>query len=210
MASAVRSWLARRVAGQRIDPAAFRALDLRCHDVLADVPLHDVWTVDLPGGGPGRTVADVHGLSPLRGPWSASLPVRALFAVRTALGRAFDWDAPRHDPPGGSYVDRLRAEDRRRSTILPGTRDGAFRILYAFERELLAEIRNATVHAFLVMTLADRPGGYTLFLAVYVKPVGRRTALYMAAIDPFRRLVVYPALLGELRARWARAYPVAV
>ena len=31
-------------------------------------------------------------------------------------------------------------------------------------------------------------------------------ALYMAVIDPFRRLVVYPAMLGDLEKAWARAY----
>ena len=46
----------------RIDPAEFRRLDLRCHAVFADVPLHDVWAIALPDGGPGRTMEDVRPL----------------------------------------------------------------------------------------------------------------------------------------------------
>ena len=40
----------------RVDPAEFRKLDLRCHALLSDVPLHDVWAIPLHGGGPGRTM----------------------------------------------------------------------------------------------------------------------------------------------------------
>ena len=43
----------------RADSAEFRAVDLRCHAFLSDVPLHDVW-VPLDDGGPGRTISDVH------------------------------------------------------------------------------------------------------------------------------------------------------
>ncbi|UCC74171.1 MAG: hypothetical protein JSV86_06315, partial [Gemmatimonadota bacterium] len=41
-------------------PAAYLSLDLRVHTLLADIPLHDVWVADLPGGGTGRTLVDVH------------------------------------------------------------------------------------------------------------------------------------------------------
>jgi hypothetical protein len=39
-----------------------------------------------------------------------------------------------------------------------------------------------------------------------VKPVSRLTPLYMAVIDPFRRLVVYPALGKQIQQRWSRTY----
>ncbi|TMG01470.1 MAG: DUF2867 domain-containing protein, partial [Chloroflexi bacterium] len=48
--------------------------------------------------------------------------------------------------------------------------------------------------------------GYTLYLAIYVKPVSRLTTLYMALIDPFRRLIVYPALGRQIQQRWSRTY----
>jgi hypothetical protein len=45
-----------------------------------------------------------------------------------------------------------------------------------------------------------------LYLAICVKPVSRFTALYMALIDPFRRLAVYPALGRHAQQRWSRTY----
>jgi hypothetical protein len=185
----------------------FRALDLRCHALLQDAPLHDVWVIDLAGGGPGRTMRDVDAIA---GPGHAGRPpfaVRALFALRFALGRVFRWDAPRRDPLAGSYLHRLTNDDRARSLVPPGTARGIFRVLYLFDDETVAEARNATVHAFLVMALQPRGDGYRLYWAIYVKPVGRLTALYMAAIDPFRRFIVYPALIRQTKAAWARAYP---
>ncbi len=132
--------------------------------------------------------------------------VRTLFALRFAIGRMLGWDGPRRDPLGESYLQRLTDDDRARSLIAPGTRRGPFRTLYVFADEAVAEARNATVHAFLVMALRARAGGYRLYWAVYVKPLGRKTAVYMAVIDPFRRLIVYPALIRRAQAAWARAY----
>ena len=43
--------------------------------------------------------------------------------------------------------------------------------------------------------------------AIYVKPVGVLTPFYMAVIDPFRRLFVYPALIRQTEEAWRRAYP---
>jgi hypothetical protein len=37
---------------------------------------------------------------------------------------------------------------------------------------------------------------------VYVRSVGRLTPVYMAAIDPFRKFVVYPSLLRSVRWTW--------
>jgi hypothetical protein len=60
--------------------------------------------------------------------------------------------------------------------------------------------------SILALVRTPRPGGYTLYLAIYVKPVSRLTPLYMALIDPFRRLIVYPALGRHVQQRWSRTY----
>jgi hypothetical protein len=39
-------------------------------------------------------------------------------------------------------------------------------------------------------------------MAVLVKPNGRLGALYMAAIRPFRHLIVYPALMRKIEQDW--------
>jgi uncharacterized protein DUF2867 len=191
--------------GMRAKPSDFQRLDLRCHALLRDVPLHDVWAIPLNGGGPGRSIQDARAIlfgdrRPL------NFAVRGLFTLRSALGRAFGWDDERHDPPSGSYVKRLAEADRLKSQVAPGTREGPFRLLYVWGEEALSELRNATVHAFLALALTSRPGGYTLYLAIYVKPVSRLTMFYMALIDPFRRLVVYPALGRQAQQRWSRTY----
>ena len=190
----------------RSDPADFRKLDLRCHALLADVPLHDVWAISLPDGGPGRTVQDLRALmfGERRPPMNVA--VRALFALRWKLGRMFGWDDEHHDPPGASYIHRLTEADRVQSQVPPGTRNGSFRDLYVLDNEAVSETRNATVHAFLVTALVRAEQGYTAYLAIYVKPVSRLTPLYMALIDPFRRFVVYPAFGRRVEQAWRRSY----
>ena len=184
------------------DPSEYRSLDLRAHAILDDVPLHDVWRLDLPGGGSGRTVADIRSLvSEIR----PSGLVRLLFAIRWRLGKLFGWG---RDSAGSEDMFQLRITeaDRARSTVAPGTRDGPFTVLYVHPTEAMSEIRNSTVHAALVCALIPRKDGYRLLWAIYVKPVGRLTALYMFLIDPFRRWVVYPSLLSRLHRSWCLKY----
>jgi hypothetical protein len=192
-------------SSMRIAPGEFLALDLEAHALLRDVPLRDVTVVDLPGGGSGRMVADARRLlhdATQRQP----LPVSALFGLRRVVGRIFGWDH-KTPAPVSSFEDRLSEEQRARSLRPVGSMDGPFRLLYDFPRESVGEIRNATVHAFACMTLQPSPGGYRFYLAVYVADVSPLTPLYMALIEPFRRVVVYPAMMKSLRAAWVAAYP---
>jgi hypothetical protein len=78
--------------------------------------------------------------------------------------------------------------------------------LYVLERESLAEVRNATVHAFLASVLTETPGGYRLYWAVSVHPVSRLTPLSMALIEPFHRCLVYPAIFRRIRRAWEECY----
>jgi len=181
---------------------AYRALDLEAHALLAGVPLHDVHAVDLPGGGSGRTLADVRSVVPIDEVMRTSPLTRLLFGARLLLGRLLGWDREPSELPGGGLAARLPAELRARSERLPGTADGPFRLVYLLPTESLSEIRNATVHAFLCAALEPVDGGYRLYWAVYVRPVSRFTRVYMAAIDPFRRGIVYPAMLGRIRRAW--------
>jgi hypothetical protein len=192
--------------GMRVHPSEFQRLNLRCHTLLSDALLHDVWAIPLDDGGPGRCIRDARAIlfGDRRPP--TNLAVRGLFKLRWALGRVFGWDDARHDPPAASYIHRLAEADRSQSQVSPGTREGPFRVLYVLGNEALSELRNATVHAFLVLALTSRPGGYTLYLAIYVKPVSRFTGLYLAMIDPFRRFIVYPALGRQAQQGWLHAY----
>ena len=196
----------------RVTPTEFQRINLRCHAFLADVPLHDVWAIPVEGGGPNRTIHDAYEILFGSQRPRAPLAVRALFTLRWSLGRIFGWDNEPHDSQPSSYVHRLSDGDRLQSTVRPGTRNGPFRVLYAFANEAVAEIRNATVHGFMALALVpveagfSRPNGYTIYMAVYVKPVSRLTPFYLALIEPFRRFIVYPALCRGAQRTWSRRY----
>jgi len=204
----------------QISAQEFERLPLRVHTFLAGVPLHDVWTVDLPRTRGGITLADF--LRATNGQLFAQSPpiVRALLRLRFFLGRLFRWDdAPPSsvrpqqlaDPsktPGGrsqTFADRLTPEDRGKSLAPAGEREGVFRVVYRFENEQLVELVNRTAHAAASSALVETPTAYRFYFAVYVGSVGTLTPLYMALIDPFRKLVVYPSLLRGVRTTWDRA-----
>src|SRR5215468_6961107 len=188
----------------RVEPEEFGRIDLRAHALLSDVPVHDVWAIDLHGGGPGRTMTDLRTLLSGEKLSAANAAVALLFAIRVRLGRAFGWD---REPPRASqesFLHRLSPADREGSLVVPGTREGPFRVLYVSRQEAISEIQNPTVHAFSVFALVERSAGYRLYWAIYVRPVGRITSWYMRLIDPFRRIVIYPAVLRHIRAIWSR------
>jgi hypothetical protein len=186
----------------RISPAEFLALPLEVHALLHDVPLRDVTAIDLPEGGPDRTIADVRSLLE-QGPSSAGNPlVRLLFGLRWLLGRLLGWDKAHHDDPKFSYRSRLSPGLVKRSLDPPGQPESFFRLLYRLDREMLVEVRNATVQAFLASALQPTVSGYRLYWAVYVLPVSGLTNVYMAVIEPFRRFVVYPSIMRGLHRRW--------
>jgi len=189
----------------RLVPDEFRARTLRVHALLHDIPLEDAWAIPLSGGGAGRTVQDVRAVM-LAGRETAPAVVQGLFWLRRRIGDLFGWDDDRPAWNAESYADRLSPEDRARSLVAPGTPDGSFRVLYRFEDEQLSELRNATVQAFASLSIRQTPGGYLAYLGVFVKPVHRFTRLYMAAIAPFRRMVVYPAIIRRVQRAWAERY----
>ena len=177
-------------------------MKLRAHELLQDVPLYDVWTVDLPGGGAGRSVADIRALDLAAPP---SLVVNVLYGLRRCLGRVFGWDRVQMRLED-SLVSHLSNRDRRDSEITPGTLDGSFRVLYQFHNEVLSETRNATVHGFVCVALTATATGYRLYWAVYVLPVSWLTRPYLIAIEPFRRFILYPAMFRRIRRAWLFVY----
>ena len=194
-----------RAGSARIDPEEFRARPLRVHALLHDVPLEDAWAVPLSGGGAGRTVQDLRAVM-FAGREAAPAVVRGLFRLRRRIGALFGWDHRRPAWNTESYADRLSPADRAQSLAAPGTPDGSFSLLYRFEDEQLSELRNATVHAFVSLSIRPTPGGYLAYAGVFVKPVHRFTRLYMAAIAPFRRLLVYPTVIRKVQSAWAKRY----
>lgn len=188
------------------DPAQYASLDLRAHAIMAELAPYEVWTLDLPGGGAGRTVADVRALALTAKP---NMVVNGLFALRRLIGRVLDWDRDDGDELG-LFMNRLTEKDRVQSVVPCGSKDGPFTLLYLHSQEAMSEIRNKTVHAALVWALRPRSNGYRLYWGVYVRPVGALTSMYMNAIKPFRHWLVYPSLLRRLLQAWCAAYATSV
>lgn len=187
----------------RVTVEEYERLALRAHSLLADVPLHDVWAAELPGGGGGLTLLELRSLLSLETLTTANVAVRFLFALRFRLGRVFGWDREPPQASRESYLQRLSAEERESSLVPPGTAEGPFRVLYVSPHEAISEIQNATVHGFSVFALTESASGHRLYWAIYVRPVGRISGWYMRLIDPFRRWLIYPSILRRVGALWA-------
>jgi hypothetical protein len=186
----------------QISPAEFYALPLRVHTFLFDVPLHDVWAVDLPMHRDGVTLSEVLQRASQDGINKLSLVARALFGLRICLGRVCRLDAEPEDTLAASFGGRLTAEDRARSLVVSGTPEGSFRVVYRFENEQLLEIQNRTVHGAALSALEKRADSYRFYFAVYVRQSMWITPFYMGLIDPFRKWIIYPAMLRIVRATW--------
>ena len=201
----------------QISTQEFERLPLRVHSFLAGVPLHDVWSVDLPRWRAGVTLGDFLqtksdskldrcGCSKSSSVFTPSPLVRMLLDIRFFVGRFFGWDSEPAATAWETFATRLTDTDRSRSLAVAGTRDGFFRVVYRFENEQLVELINRTAHAAALSALVETATAYRFYLGVYICSVSRFTPFYMALIDPIRKLIVYPSLLHSVRARWNEAF----
>ena len=175
----------------------------RIHEITADFRVEDVWELPMPGGVDDfrRLVEAITSGDPAQ---SRSWVVGALFAIRWRLGALLGWDDPA-DGIGarvGSLRDRLPA-DLRNAPTGPGFGELPFRPLYLLDDEFAAEIANRTMHGVMHLGwVPDGRGGYRGQMAVLVRPNGLLGDAYMAAIKPFRHLIVYPRMLRDIEQRW--------
>jgi hypothetical protein len=181
----------------------------RIHELTQDFRLEDVWALPTPGG-PGdfpRLVEAMTSGDPSHG---SSRAVRALFAIRWKLGALLGWDGP--DTGVASRVPTLRDRlpaDLRAAPSGPVFDSLPFTPLYLLDDEFAAEIANRTMHGVMHLGwVPDGAGGYRGQMAVYVKPNGVLGNAYMAAIRPFRHLIVYPAMLRQIGRTWRAASSV--
>jgi hypothetical protein len=188
----------------QISAGEFYAVPLRVHALLAGVPLHDVWAVDLPKHRGGVTLCEFLPWASLGGADRFPAVARALIRLRLFLGRIFRLEAEPKDALAASFASRLTAEDRARSLVAAGTAEGLFRVVYRFENEQLVEIQNRTAHAAALSALVERADSYRFYFAIYVRQRTWVTPFYMGLIDPFRKWIIYPAILKGIRAAWDR------
>ncbi len=202
----------------RLPNSAHTSRPWRIHEIAGDFVVEDVWALPTPGGpddfprlvqqavtdGPdaldakGRYVGDGSG-------GVLSRASRALFELRWKLGDQFGWDDSRAGV--GSRVPTLRDRlppDLRDAPPGPDLAAGVpMTSLYLTGDEWAAEMANKTVHSVMHLGwVPDGTGGFRGQMAVLVKPNGLFGATYMAAIRPFRLLVVYPALMRSVERDW--------
>lgn len=187
----------------RLPNSADTARPWRIHELTRDFRLEDVWELPTPGGPHDfpRLVEAIASGDPSHG---SSPAVRTLFAIRWKLGELLGWDGP--DSGLASRVPTLRDRlpaDLRDAPSGPAFAALPFTPLYLLDDEFAAEIANRTMHGVMHLGwVADGTGGYRGQMAVYVKPNGVLGNAYMAAIKPFRHLIVYPSMLRSIGQAW--------
>jgi hypothetical protein len=187
----------------RLPNTAHTSRSWRIHELTPDFRLEDVWTLPT-AGGPDDFPQLVEGIASGDPSRSSSRAARALFALRWKIGELLGWDGP--DAGLGSRVPTLRERlpaDLREAPAGPDFDALPFTSLYLLEDEWAAEIANRTIHGVMhVGWVPDGTGAYRGQLAVLVKPNGLLGTAYMAAIRPFRHLIVYPPLMREIGREW--------
>jgi len=192
----------------RLPNTAHTSRPWRIHELTRDFRLEDVWALPTPGGPDEfpRLVQLAASLDPAQ---SSSGAVRTLFAIRWKVGELFGWDGP--DAGLGSGVPALRDRlpgDLRDAPSGPDFDALPFTSLYLLQGEWAAEVANRTMQGVMHLGwVRDETGGYRGQMAVLVRPNGPFGTAYMAAIRPFRHLLVYPALLRRLEREWATTAP---
>jgi Protein of unknown function (DUF2867) len=187
----------------RLPNTAHTARPWRIHEFAADFRLVDVWSLPTPGGPEDfpRLVELMASGDLARG---SSRAVRVLWAIRLKVGELLGWDGPDAGPSAERPTLRDRLPKELRETASATDVDALpFTSLYLTEDEWAAEIVNRTVHGVMhIGWVPDEAGGYRGQMAVLVKPNGLLGTGYMAAIAPFRHLIVYPAMLRGIARAW--------
>lgn len=188
-----------------VDKCEHVARPWRIHTLAKDFQVLDVWALPTPGG-----PADFARLVDL---WSTFDPqrfsrvVRALFAIRWTVGRILGLDRP--GTGLGARVETLRHRlpaDLCDAPTPLASGEHSFSPLYLTDDEFAMEIANQTVHGVMhvgwVPDAAAGPGRFRGQLAVLVRPNGALGVAYLAAIAPFRHLIVYPLMMRDIARAW--------
>jgi uncharacterized protein DUF2867 len=179
--------------------------------IAPDFRLLDVWA--LPVEGDAGDFDEALGLFTSFDPGKSRTTVtRLLFQVRFKLGDLFGWDEPKRRPIPGCRETTLAARvpdslrgTARKQVISSAMQQaaGGFEPLFRTGSEWAAELSNGTVHGVLQLTWAEQgTGRHRARMAVYVKPRGLTGEAYLKLIEPFRRWIVYPAMMRQIERTW--------
>jgi hypothetical protein len=187
----------------RLPDTAHTSRPWRIHELTRDFHLEDVWALPTPGG-PDDFPQLLEMMAASDPSQNAPGIVRALFAIRWKAGELFGWDDADVGSDQPTLRDRLPA-DLRDGPAGPEFETLPFSTLYLTDDEWAAEVVNRTVHGVMHLSwVPDDAGGYRGQMAVYAKPNGLLGRAYMAAITPFRLVLVYPQMLRGMGKLWQR------
>jgi Protein of unknown function (DUF2867) len=174
----------------------------RIHELVGDFRLEDVWALPTPGA-PDEFPILVAGFASSDPAKTLPRTARALLSLRWKLGGLFGLDGPGEGLGSRVTTLRERLPDDLRAATGPKFEALPLTSLYLTDDEFAAEIANHTMHGILHFGwVAEGSGGYRGQMAIYVKPNGLLGNAYMAAIKPFRYLIVYPQMLRTMERRW--------
>ena len=174
------------------------------HGFLSDVPVYDVWLLRLPGGGSGRTVSDVMEVFLARGRLSGEHG-GSRFVCRASRSRSplrMGWSRPGKELlriVHRSLIPSRRVTLTRQTRYSPLVWKGSS-IDSNGKRSSRSSTPRCTPSCSSLSsrrrTVIGSTGPSTL------RPVSWLTPIYMAAIDPFRRIVIYPAVIRRIEDAW--------
>jgi hypothetical protein len=188
----------------RLPDGAYTSRPWRVHEFAGDFAVEDVWSFRTPGAGPDDFPVMLAALREHGRLARQPQPARFLFDLRWKLGALLGWDEPSSGVGRrvASLRDRL-PDDLRDAPRGPDDEHMPLKAVYELDTEAVRELANKTVHTLMHLGWTrGADGDHELRMTVLVKPNGLFGRLYMAAIAPFRHLVVYPALTRQWERAW--------
>lgn len=198
------------IASNRLPASEHTGRPWRIHEIAPDFRIEDVWAYRTPGAGADDFPLMLSALRKEGGVSENPPIVQFLFDVRWKLGGVLGWDDPRQGllERVESLCHRLPADLRQdgAGTTEPDT---PFTRVYELPDECAIELANKTVHTVCHLGwVPNDDGDYELRMAALVKTNGLFGRAYMAAIKPFRYLLVYPALTRKWERAWRNRDPI--
>jgi hypothetical protein len=189
----------------RLPNSAHTSRPWRIHEIAADFRLEDVWALPVHGE-QSDFPALVQGFAAGDPSQGSSRLARALWSTRWKVGELLGWDEGETEPGARMPTLRQRLPGDLLDAPGPDFDTLPFTSLYLIEDEFAAEIANRTMHGVMHLSwVADGTGAYRGQMAVLVKPNGLLGTVYMAAIRPFRYLIVYPAAMRQIERDWRQS-----
>jgi hypothetical protein len=205
---------------QNIPTKTHRSQSWKVHEIAKDFVLLDVWEFPILAD-KTRNQDFSSFLKIMRQPPKNSvagffslrhLAARFLVSLRVYMGEIFGLDKNINSLPipgceETSMKERLSVEDLKKNiadSIGEGIQDkGIWQTVYLYENEMLTEHSNDTVHVLMHFGWIQKSGNYFIpQLTVYAKPRGKWGEFYMKLIMPFRHVIVYPAMMEEVKKKW--------